>query len=1750
VGLWDEVVGIATRAGAKKKTQQSSKQGALSASPAVLRKSAKQPGLWDSVVSEASSFFKPAGVFYKNVQDLAHGGETDSYQKSLAASREKPTWQKMAGLAIHSWAPGAAPYLGYDPADNVIGNAIRALPDKAIPTAAHALNSVHVPQALQWTNPVSAATEALLHPIDTYNKVDAFARGVNPGDGDMQANMGSRGQEIWGNLQADVARVEDMNRQKPYVQRGVEAATSGLASVLPKQAGERVKSVAQYFDPNSEDVATAYEQAGYDPLTSLAGALSNPLEWLGAESGSGLAGKLKDAGKLRKAVNTAGRLMDPTQLALEAAGKGVSKVAGIDWKLPGGKKSPLPPEEMARRAGVDPAELKAYSEALDAPLATSAKEAAHSSQPSDLWSEIMRDDAGDATRARIAGLIDETDPDYLNRIARSVPDANARTQELPTPKFEGDYVPNDYDPRFTSDFGPIPREVPAPARDDAFLLDQAQQAADIHEAGLDFQRQQKIYARAKEAQLGRKLNELTPSILPQFSVEDALRWLDEPVSRADGSLEEALRAQDPGAAMPRYTHPPASLEALGEPSREAIDAALNTPKTWGDLLLNEGDMGARARQVAPTLPVPRTEMDSLLAAYTPSALPSNVTEDALRWLDGGGNVEAPQALPRGAGRVAPEQARPGLVEPLPEAVTGARSPAMELVDNVAAPGMGQKPQRTLAGGLKLYSNPLDPTPVWQAAKAVNQGISDFFTGVESFVGGKVDNFISSKPMLDNLRTEMKRLFSENYGVAGNALGDRITEHQMAGNAIRRTTNEVVYQVLNTGDETQRKAMMGYMNGSLPKADASKVLPPEYIEAANAVRYLMDDAGAKYIATSLDIDADFLRQASTEEKQLVRQLYETFGQKQTNVGPKFNLTRKQVLANAAPTHSPQFIQKAQNLIDGAMQRLQKQGLVKDGRVVDMGLDFGTWIANLGKYEPRLYKAIEYGVDLTSPTAAMDFVNAIERRHQVTADALNELNKAQGLPPVTVKPMSDDIKNFLLANYTGEGGFNKAVAQEAGRFMKRKELSQELRDILGPMVNPAYTYTKGVQHVHLMENLMKVRRWAANNESLVSRVGETVEDFMKRTGVERTDIAFDMATNPTYASQVGALQGRFMHRDVADMMSATGIIPHLTGPDALDQVKSLSRTWLAMSKVIFNPTSHARQFLQNGISVWQSVGARGVVDMFGGIRDLKSKSKAYLEARNAGLFSAGHDENFWAKVDLDSMPEFTWDGNEHFLAKIARSTEWLAATATLAQKGYAGLKRGASAVNNLAAKSFAAGDDLAKLAVFKHYRRQGFQPIEAAKKAASEVYTGAGRSRYDRLQSGLGVRSTYLDRGARTGYKAVTAEVMGGLVQQPFFGATKFVWDQATRGLLGIRGNHWMPMTDPARAMRTWSLMAAGYGFGQLSRQASGLTSEEVSARKPDYMRSLLPTHAMLPPQLSQLISSDGSTDWWDYSALVPYGVPAQGKFDVRKGRMTNILDNAAATFIPGIGATSKMTGMGDGSPINPMLKPWMELWQNQDSFSGRQIYPEHLGGGAQARPVMAHLWRSYLPPWAPNPAGLLEAWESRPTRLDDPKQMEDFVRAGLQGVATDSGHLASKFISGAANSIDYATLGQKVSESRRILDYRGRDQYMGKVFADLLGIRIESRMAGEISRQRNNTKKVLMAEKTREYNQAIRNARGEKRTQLTREFQRERQALLSSKPSLRWYESAGDSFLNALNALGSMKFSDAERRMLGRPEDET
>jgi len=1742
-------MGLGARAAAKKSNRQSSKSGGpLHASPAMLRRAAKKPSAWDNVMGEVGAFFKPAGVLYKNVQDYAHsptlpngqaGGSTDAYSESLKASRERPAWQKALGVAVSPYSPSLASMLGYDVLDNPVSNVVRALPEKAIPKAMGAYNSLadKVHQSTQHPagaiNPMLQTADIFMNPLEKWKNL---REGVSSSDGDLNSVLGSRGQEMWQGLQEDADRVGALDKQEPYVTRAARA-------VLPDAA-------AQYFDPNSEDVASAYEKAGYDPMTSLAGALSNPLEWLGAESGGELAGKLKDAGKLRKAVNTAGRLMDPTQLAVDAAAKGVNKARGIDWSLPG--KKPLPPEELARRAGVDPEELKAYIQAEDAIPAEATP------APDPFWGELT----GSATRDRIQGLLDEATPGYYDNLARNVPDAHAPSkayeanvgglqQPVEDAAFNPPVVPHSSMDGLWSDVQPEPRAATIPGQEDAFLLDQALRAADEYDAVQQFQREQEILGRAKEAQLGRKLNELTPSILPQGNIEDALRWLDTEVPRFPGSLEDALKTDLPATSRPGYARPVDPLLALGEPSQGALDAALRTPRRWSDLLLHEGDAASQARQVAPSLPIPRTEMDSLLAQHTPSALPSSITDEALKWLgpvDNGGVVGHEAEILGRAGGASPVEAMPGFVEPMPKDIPGAGSSALGMVDDGTPPRLGQKPSRTLASGLKLYSNPLDPSVLFQAGKAANDAIGKFFAGVEGKVNNAVGAFVDSKRALRQIKYGLKRVFSENYGRVGAELGNEITRMGMRENAINRMATETVHAQLNLGTAAQRETLQNYMNKSLPRAEAIKILGKDMVESADGVRYLMDDAGTKYFSSLLEIEPKFLREASQQEKALMAQIYETFNKKQTHVGkdPKtgesINLTRKQVLDNARvvndatglPYHSEDTIQRAVSLIDGAMQRLQEKGFVKDGRVVDMALSMPTWVANLGKYEPRLYKLIEYGVDLSSPTAMQDFVQAIEARHQATTDMLNELNRAQGKPEVKPYAIPDDLRRFLLAQKTGRSAWSKEVAEEAGRFMKRKDLSQEMRDILGPMVNPAYTYTKGVQHVHRAENIAKMRRWVANNESLVSRNGETIEEFMKRTGTDEKDIAYDFSSNPQYASQVGPLAGRFIHRDAADLMAVTGVVPHAFGAGDLDRWKQWSRAWLAVNKVILNPASHFRQSIQNTLSLYTNLGARAAVDMWGSIKDVKNKSQAYLEARNAGLLSAGHDPALYEKIDLDTMPEFDFSGSDLALNKLARHADVVGATVRNAMKAKRGAQRVAAKVSNFAGEMFSAVDDLAKMAAFKHYRAHGYEPVAAAEQAMNAVYSGTGRSRYQRGMAGMNLGATYLDRGARN--KMVGAAEMATFAfMSPFHGATQFLWEHGVKNLAGVRNGHWMPMTDPARAMRTYTLMGSAYMLNELARNHNGVTAEEESKQKPDTMRGLAPNSILLPNEVTQLISPDGSMDWFNHGSLTPWGQMTQGKYDVKRGRMTNLADNFVKTFVPGAGLASRMNGQGDNFPINPLMKPMVEQLFNQDMFTGRQIVNPNDSAADQFRPRLAHLWRSYLPPLAPNPAGLLEAMHHVPGRMDDAEQWGEFARAGVQGLATDSGHQFSKLLAGAANSVVYALLGEKIRDSRRILDYQGRDQYLAAAMIDFFGLRIESKNAlvNEVAQQRMRAKKAMGAEMLKNARDASRNMAPKEKAEYMRKHMKAIQEMEAAQPSLRWYEAPQDTFGNVLKAAQSL-----------------
>jgi hypothetical protein len=1660
LGIWDEVMGLTARAGARQATREGAESGArgsLSASPRMLRKMRKRSA-WDDVGDNVGAFFKGAGVLGKNVVDFAAHpldntfgeGNTNGLREIL--ERAKP-----------------APYVP-NPKQSTLEQIGRGIMH----------TNTHLPSVEPAMRGISALSRSGISPTGNMNAQVRAIAGFDPAEQDLNNVLGSRGQELWSRIQDDAERVAATQKGKPFVQRAAEA-TLGPA--------------AQYFDPNSQDVFSTAQESGYSPADSLAVSMLNPLEWLGSEGGAGIAAKLKNAGRARKVLNTVGRAMDPAQLALE----GVGKVAGkaMDWKLPGRKVSTtsnglLPPEEMARRTGNDPEAMRRYAESLnpsDAPLATNATEAMDSSS---LWDDILAEEpAGDATRARIAGLVDEATPGYYDRVAQRIPDAEAplpepfeRAADDASDVFDAPEIPNsNYDEVF-QDNPPISYD---PELDDLFRQ-AAPDAAEV-EAGLDFQRQQNVYSAAKEAQVSRKLAEATPGLLGQ-DVESALRWLDEGPTQPSGSLEEALRASDPGAANPQSVMP-ASAQAV--PS-----AAFNTP-------------------LAP--------------------IADDAAQSALKWLDEGEalpNVQEPTQAMDGigggeAGMVPGEQPLP--VGAADVALPGSAS--VDVVGDVAAPGS----KGTLQGGLRLYSNPLDPAVLGTAMRMANDAVGNFMGAIESRVGNAINGVVDRSPTLTNAKYALKRVFSENYGRASVELGQKVTQHQMANNAITRTATETIYHQLRVGTPEQRAAMQGYMNGTLDKAAAMKRgLDDAFIASADGVRYLMDDAGAKYLETGMNLERGTLMAASHEERRLMADIYHSFD----NPKLRDNIVKASSLDAATKA-------KAFNLIDGAMARMEAQGLVKDGKVMDMGLDFGTWVNNLGKYEPQMYKLIEYGVDLHSPTAMSDFVGAIEARHQATADLQNELLRAQGKPEVEYKGIPSDLKQFLLARRTGEGSWSKSVAEEAGRFMKRKDLSQEMRDILGPMVNPAYTYTKGVEHVHKMENLLKMRRWAASHENLISRAGEPIEEFLKRTKSADTDIAYDFATNPQYAAQVGPLAGRFIHRDVADLMAATGIIPHTQGPGTLDALKNMSRTWLAVNKVIMNPASHVRQGLQNTLGVYQALGARAALDIPMGIRDVVGKSQAYLEARNAGLFSAGHDASLYEKIDLDTMPEFNFNGNELALGKLARQADWLGAAASMAQRAMTGTKRTVAKVSNKMGDAFAMSDDLAKLAAYKHFRRQGMSPTLAAEKASDNVFTGTSRARYDRGMAGLSTGSTKLDRGARN--KAYSAIDAAGIfiTNNPFFGATKFAMEQGARGLAGVRGGHWMPLTDPARAMRTYAMLATAYGLNELAKNHNGVSTEEDVARRPSYMHQLLPMNVMLPQELTQMLSGDGRTDWVDLTTIAPQGQMAQGKFDLKRARMSQFSNNLIANFVPGAGLTTKFTGEGDGAPINPLLKPIIEGYFNQDSFSGRPIYDPMASKADLTRQISGHLVRSYLPPLTPNPVGLLKALEAVPQSMA-PEEWTNFVRAGWQGVAQDSGHQASKLMAAIPNSINFDAVGERVASSA-FVDYRGRTPYLAATMADLFGIRIESRLNNEVRTQTHKAKAAIAAEMRKNFGQQhpVKDASyWKKRKQLEQSIRE----IQSAEPSLRFYEKPQEMWTNLVNALGNIKLTSAEKRKLGVSEDVT
>lgn len=225
------------------------------------------------------------------------------------------------------------------------------------------------------------------------------------------------------------------------------------------------------------------------------------------------------------------------------------------------------------------------------------------------------------------------------------------------------------------------------------------------------------------------------------------------------------------------------------------------------------------------------------------------------------------------------------------------------------------------------------------------------------------------------------------------------------------------------------------------------------------------------------------------------------------------------------------------------------------------------------------------------------------------------------------------------------------------------------------------------------------------------------------------------------------------------------------------------------------------------------------------------------------------------------------------------------------------------------------------------------------------------------------------------------------------------------------------------------------------------------------------------------------------------------------------------------------------PWSPLIQPIAEAMSNKDSFkedigARPEIYNDLDTTSSKLRKSAAHVWRTWLPPWAPNLAGgLVDAIRADGGR-DGHVDAKERMRAFMQGVAMDSGHTASKLASGIYNSFDFwwNEFHPDGQERLQVSDYMGREQYLVKAIADALALKITSTDMKQIEKRRQSARTKAIAG-VKDYYQQQRSYTTNPTTiqRLRREEAEKTLRIKQGKPVPQWYDEApADTWQNVEN----------------------
>lgn len=867
------------------------------------------------------------------------------------------------------------------------------------------------------------------------------------------------------------------------------------------------------------------------------------------------------------------------------------------------------------------------------------------------------------------------------------------------------------------------------------------------------------------------------------------------------------------------------------------------------------------------------------------------------------------------------------------------------------------------------------------------------------------------------------------------------------------------------------------------------IPQDVIDVSKMIRQTMDHTSDALMAETHNLPLAWFSKLNNEDREIVANLAKTASR------PESRKSFEQALTQTSP-QKIQFLDEARAKVDAGFAGLNDAGLWLDGEdPKDLLLDWDTYRANRGTYQPLLYRLFEHGVLGKGNDAVQLYLNTLRSKGaQVSAEE----------------------EAFLYTHWMAGGKGGSASKSELDRVRKRNpNMSQEIKELLQEIEDPAYSYAKGLYQVNRMKNQLKTRRWMAGQERFVSRAGESAVDFAQRTG-HPFDELVELGENVGASSKThGAMAGRFIHKDFWDLAYQVGALPGTkTGNDlAMQFNKGILQRWKFWHTVA-NPASHIRQGVQNLFSVWIAGGVRGTANLVSGraAREFREKGNTFKLARRHGLLGNRSLSDIAAKIDDSAWKHLDFNAAESFIARLGTFGETIAKMSEGFRVG--GGKKAAAAWQYI--------DEVSRIALFQAYLDKGWAVEKAAEEVKNSIYGGVKKSRADQMLTGVPLSSTFADIGADGSIGAnfiKAADWASIFVNIPFWGASRFILEQSVRSLSGMKPGSWMPLTDPGRMARSLALVAGSYALFKSWQDAEGLQPADEVKQRPDYMRPFLPTNARIPNSMMELIDDKGKAGYIDWSWALPWGNLASQRFNAKTGKME------------WTGGQMELVQMA------PLIKPFFETAFNKDLFreeigARSEIYNPLDTAAAKARKSTAHIWRSWLPPWAVNPAGGLVDVVNADGGADGRVDAKEAMRAFMQGVASDSGHTSSKLASGIYNSFDY-WWNQRFPDGQerlQVSDYMGREQYLVKSLADALAIKITSTDLKQIEKRRRAARTTAIQQMKYYYSQQRSQTTNPASIRKLRELEAQYvKQINAGRPVPQWYdETPEDTWKNVRN----------------------